>query len=39
MIRNKSFKTVKMMERMFARLEQKGEFVYSRYTANDIEEL
>ena len=38
-IRNKSFKTVKMMERMFARLEQKGEFVYSRYTANDIKEL
>lgn len=38
-IRNKSFKTVKMMERMFSRLEIKGEFVYSRYTSDDIKEL
>ncbi|MEI6426623.1 MAG: DHH family phosphoesterase [Candidatus Absconditabacteria bacterium] len=38
-IRNKSFKTVKMMERMFARLEKKGDFVYSRYTGDDIKEL
>lgn len=38
-IRNKSFKTVKMMERMFSRLAIKGEFVYSRYTSDDIREL
>lgn len=38
-IRDKSFKTVKMMERMFARLEMKGQFVYSRYTSDDIREL
>ena len=38
-IRNKSFKTVKMMERLFARLERKGDFVYSRYTGEDIKWL
>lgn len=38
-IRRRSFRSVKMMERLFQRLQQKWGLVYSRYNNKDIEEL
>lgn len=38
-IRRRSFSSVKMMQRLFDRLQQKGGLVYSRYNNKDVEEL
>lgn len=38
-IRRRSFKWVKMMERLFSRLQQKGGLIYTWYILQDLEEI